>query len=72
MTVRELIHLLGTLDPNALVVLSSDAEGNEFLPLSGDYSIGQYDGKAQDFCDDSDIKGESAVALWPIHRLSNL
>jgi hypothetical protein len=32
MTVQELIDQLKTLDPNALIILSKDAEGNEYSP----------------------------------------
>jgi hypothetical protein len=34
MTVRELLELLGKLDPEALVVLAADEEGNGFAPLA--------------------------------------
>jgi hypothetical protein len=37
MTVKELIKELKTLDPNAIVVMSSDAEGNGYSPLDGFY-----------------------------------
>ncbi len=35
MTVRELVGRLSELDPDALVVLSCDAEGNRDSPLRG-------------------------------------
>jgi hypothetical protein len=36
MIVRELIAKLKRLDPNSLVVLAADAEGNGFKPLAGE------------------------------------
>jgi hypothetical protein len=44
MTVRELIAELSKLDPNRLVVMSSDAEGNSYSPLSG-FWVGAYKAK---------------------------
>ena len=35
MTVRELIEALRAVDPDLLVVLQEDAEGNGYSPLSG-------------------------------------
>jgi len=34
MTIKELIKLLKKEDPNRLVIMSSDSEGNSFSPLS--------------------------------------
>jgi hypothetical protein len=35
MTVDELIHALNDLDPDALVVIQKDGEGNEYSPADG-------------------------------------
>lgn len=45
MRVIDLIDDLKKLDPNALVVISSDGEGNSYSPLCDDFGIGRY--KAQ-------------------------
>ena len=37
MIVSELIKELQDMDPNAIVVMSSDAEGNGYSPMSGVY-----------------------------------
>jgi hypothetical protein len=41
-TVGELIELLGGLPPAAMVVLSSDGEGNSFSPMRASYDAGRY------------------------------
>lgn len=38
MTVAELIEFLSGLDPNRVVIVSKDAEGNHYSPLSGCYT----------------------------------
>jgi hypothetical protein len=69
MIVREFIELLKKLKPDAIILLSSDAEGNTFLPASGDYSIGKFDPESYEFWDKDDpyAKGKSALVLWPEH-----
>lgn len=65
MKVKELIEILKPLDPEAEVILSKDAEGNNYSPLS-DYSSGKY-------IPDSTWSGEfesrrgkyNAICLWP-------
>lgn len=42
LTVRELIDILESADPHAVVVLSSDSEGNNFSPVIERYSAGVY------------------------------
>ena len=42
MTVRELLDLLETLDPELNILVSKDSEGNEYYPLDG-YDIGAWD-----------------------------
>jgi hypothetical protein len=77
MKVSELIKALSELDPDAEVVMSSDAEGNGFSPLS-DVTEGWYEadstwsgefGCCSDGCDnDQACTGEeNAVALWPVN-----
>lgn len=71
--VRDLIAALGKLNPDALVVLAKDAEGNGFSPLcsaSVDTAIteGHYDAHsawAGDFYIDDGEPGVPAVAFWP-------
>ena len=41
MTVKELIETLSKCDPERVVVMSKDGEGNNFSPLA-DYSEGAY------------------------------
>lgn len=83
MTVQELIELLEVEDPNATIILSSDAEGNNFSPVDETYSTGvyrPYSSYAGDFYptsddtefewDDSDLEGYAtikAVVLYPIN-----
>lgn len=69
MTVRELMELLNKMNPDAIIVLSGDAEGNAFLLASGDYSIGKYDPKVCEFWDEDEpaAAGQSAIVLWPEH-----
>lgn len=38
MTVAELIEFLSGLDPNRVVIVSKDSEGNCYSPLSGGYT----------------------------------
>jgi len=75
MKVKDLIDLLSTLDQEAEVVLSSDAEGNSYSPLAS-HCPGRYivsTGWAGDFYADGDWGtdddglpcGVPAVVLWP-------
>lgn len=41
MTVGQLIESLQGVDPNRIVIISRDSEGNEYSPLSG-WSTGAY------------------------------
>jgi hypothetical protein len=36
-TIKQLIEDLSTLDPNAVIVMSSDSEGNSYSPFAGYY-----------------------------------
>lgn len=74
MTVRELIADLQTLDPDHMVVLSQDAEGNGYSPLTG-FSEGRYEALSTwsgDVYSEEDLKDgygdeslPSVVVLWP-------
>ena len=81
MKVKELIDLLQNQDPEALIVMSKDSEGNAFRTFS-DLCPGQYvaegtwygDFQSQENIDNSDDldcyelygeKGVKSVCLWP-------
>lgn len=76
LTVRELIETLQTLDQDQLVVLSKDAEGNNFSPLE-DYSTGRYEATSTwsgEVYSQEDIEegfGDdglpTVVVLWPVN-----
>lgn len=68
MTVKELITELQKLDPNRIVIMSKDAEGNGFSPLAEletadciEYSAFEVE-LVEDGCSE---EGEPAVVLWP-------
>ena len=79
MKVKELVELLQTFDPNALVILQRDPEGNGYAPLSGAEAGGAWDNqereygyaqltealKARGYEQEDCIEGEPAVVLWP-------
>jgi hypothetical protein len=68
MKVHEMIKLLGTLDPEGEVIMSSDAEGNSYIPLSG-WDIGYYNKNSLDWyseswsMDDCDMDEEEYAEL---------
>ncbi len=73
MTVKQLIKRLSTLEPNALVILQCDSEGNGYSPL--------VDAEACTYRPDSTWSGQTvdgedyepepndckAVVLWPVN-----
>lgn len=80
-TVSELIEELSELDPDTVVVLSKDGEGNSFSPYS-DYNDGQYFpdttwagefhsqqalDSPEEYFEDEEIPedGLKAICLWP-------
>lgn len=70
--VRDLIEKLKECDSNAMVVLASDAEGNNYSPLSHNDS-GKYIPYKKDrwwrgeVCDmTDDFEGENCVVLYPL------
>jgi hypothetical protein len=78
MKVRELIKLLRTLNQDAVVVLSTDEEGNGFGPLE-DYSVMKYDPETREcgfaeltpelkkvgYSEEDLGTGVDAIVLWP-------
>ena len=76
MKVRELIKKLAELDPEAIVIVSKDAEGNRFSPLS-QIDTGWYQADStwsgeihedSENPDRDDVKDlPRAVVLWPIN-----
>lgn len=72
-TVSELIAKLSTLNPDLYVVMSKDAEGNDFSPLQS-FEVGTYIPSttwAGDFVapdEDEDYSNEGdAICLWPVN-----
>ena len=82
MTVRELIAKLNKIDPDRIVVMSSDSEGNNYSPLSGMWT-GAYraentyrgevgleslteDTIEAGYTDDDVVDGKPALILTPI------
>lgn len=73
MTVGELIEKLSAFNPDRLVILSGDAEGNAYSPLDG-ISVGYYEadstwsgewyGAEDEECPE-DIP--PAIVLWPVN-----
>lgn len=81
MTVSELIALLQTMPADALVVQSSDAEGNNFSPVS-EAGLGRYaaettwrgefglyeltpEDEAKGYSEEDVPDGPPAVCIWP-------
>lgn len=83
MTVKELIEALQSEDPNALVVMQKDPEGNGHSPMAG-YWVGAYtkestwngncglleltdEDRKAGYGEDDVIDGEKSVILYPIN-----
>ncbi|UDL15960.1 hypothetical protein QEH42_gp258 [Microbacterium phage Pumpernickel] len=77
-TVKDLMMVLRNMDPDQVVVLASDPEGNSFLEWSGDVSAAYYDEDAEwesrvyfqeDEDEDDDEESEpeefNAIVIWP-------
>lgn len=76
MKVKNLIEHLLKQDPERIVILSVDSEGNSFAELN-DIQPMQYDGekigfseindglRAMGFDEDDIVKGEKALIFWP-------
>lgn len=81
LTVKELIDQLSGLDPDAVVIMQRDPEGNGYAPCSGAEGNGAWDTKEreygyatltpelerQGFSQEDVIAGVPAVVLWPIY-----
>lgn len=74
-TVRELIEGLQSVDPELVVVLSSDAEGNNFRKMDEAMSIGLFNPDEGIFLSPEDLEDEDSyieddakqvVVLWPV------
>lgn len=68
MKVKKLIKLLKDFDPNAIVIVSSDAEGNKFSPME-DISEHHYkgiNGWSGELVQEGEIDSEPAIVLWPV------
>lgn len=83
MIVSELMGLLRSLPQDAIVVQSSDAEGNNFSPLA-DAGLGRYAAETtwygefglheltaedivQGYTEEDVLDGPLAVCLWPVN-----
>lgn len=83
MTVAELIEELKQQDPNRLVVMSKDAEGNSYSPLSalyiaaycpdttwsGQIGLEKLDDayRAEGYTEEDVVDGQPALVLYPIN-----
>jgi len=77
MKVKELIEILKSVNPELDVVMSKDAEGNSYSPLS-DFSFGVYEPEST-WSGDFDIyidedgtacyteEESNAICLWPVN-----
>lgn len=59
MIVKELIKLLKKLDPDAVIDMASDEEGNNFGDISSDFAEGYLKDK------DTNNKGNRVYSLYP-------
>jgi hypothetical protein len=76
MTVRELIEALQAVDPDMLVVLQEDAEGNGYSPLAGAepalyVARSTWSGEVYSQNDLEEYGqpegGQTAMILWPVN-----
>ena len=67
MKVKQLINKLQKLPSNAIVVLSSDSEGNRYAPLSGvgQYKYIEHNAYSGEVIGTDEDDGVTAVVLWP-------
>jgi len=79
MRVYELIDLLKNFDPNALVIMQRDSEGNGYAPLNGAEDNGSWDKtereygyttltpelEASGYSQEDCVDGEPAIVLYP-------
>lgn len=78
-TVKELIARLSELDPDAVVIMQRDREGNGYAPCEGAEGNGAWDDEEQEygyaaltpaleekgFGQEDIIAGVPAVVIWP-------
>lgn len=68
MKVKDLIKLLKKQNQEAVVILSSDSEGNSYSELSA-YGIHFWDEEENEIFDEDDLEEghdlEQALVLWP-------
>ena len=68
MRVKELIKLLKKQNQEAVVVLSSDSEGNSYSELSA-YGVHLWDEEENEIVDEDDVDKDhglqDAVVFWP-------
>lgn len=72
MTVRELLSWLKDLDPDTLVILSIDEEGNAYSPVGG-WGSGKYAATtvySGDVYNDDDTAPESAKPCYVLYPLA--
>lgn len=79
MKIKQLIEILKELDGDRLVILSRDAEGNSYSPMSDDVWQNSYkdreiglevltaEKKKQGYSEEDLLEGEKAVVFYPIH-----
>jgi len=79
MKVKELIEMLQEFNPDSVVIMQRDPEGNGYAPLSGAEDNGSWNKKdreygyatlteeleEQGYSEEDCIDGEPAVVLWP-------
>lgn len=76
MRVHELIEELKTVDPERLVVMSRDEEGNAYCPVieistgaynRGDYGLDELTDELieQGYCSEDVLDGTPCICLWP-------
>ena len=81
MTVQELIDILKEFNPDCIVIMQSDPEGNSYSPLCGAEDNGAWNEDYQEYgyatlteelkttgySEDDLTEGTPAVVLWPMY-----
>lgn len=79
--VKELIEQLSRLDPEAVVIMQRDPEGNRYAPCSGAEGSGAWDQyqcaygyaelteelREQGYSEQDTIRGQPAIVIYPSH-----
>lgn len=77
--VKDLIEQLAKLDPEAVVIMQRDSEGNGYAPCSGAEGNGAWDDdegeygyavltdelRQQGYAEEDTVRGQPAVVIWP-------